>query len=405
MGYAGKIGAVLQKYGYELRRANAPIKCPFCGHKHFFVDDKRGIFNCRFSGCMVSGGVLDFAYAFYSDVVMVSPRPKNKLEAIRLLEKDLGVDALLPSSPASISDEPEIVECSIEKRHAVYSAMKNICKLTEADIASLLSRGYTKEQIKSFGYCSLPVSKEERYRVARILQSMGLSVKGVPGFMIDDAGDACIANFGFYARKYAFAKESCKDETLAHFLIPSYDCEGHLQFFQIAWDKALCGDYTNKQGEQKEYAKYTMFSTPNSNGGAKAAASCGYVGFYKRTNAGLVPDLRGATTLPVIEGTLKTALYFELSGRKESCISQVGVSNFRALKSFLEHIKEVCPEVVQIDDCYDMDKFTNEDVMAGSKKLKEICEELGFIYHCRKWSSDYKGIDDFALAWKKGMLR
>ena len=50
MGYAGKIGAVLKKYGYELRRANAPIKCPFCGHKHFFVDDKRGIPVARILG-------------------------------------------------------------------------------------------------------------------------------------------------------------------------------------------------------------------------------------------------------------------------------------------------------------------------------------------------------------------
>ena len=123
------------------------------------------------------------------------------------------------------------------------------------------------------------------------------------------------------------------------------------------------------------------------------------------TKNGIIPDLKGATTLPVIEGTLKTALYFELSGRKEPCISQVGVSNFRALKSFLGHLLEICPEIEQIDDCYDMDKFTNEDVEAGSKRLKEICEELGVRYHCRKWSSDYKGIDDYALAWRKGMLK
>lgn len=395
MDYSYKIGAILRKYGYEVYTNGRPSQCPFCGRKHLYVDDKAGVFKCFFNGCNRSGGVKDFALAFYGEVLgqsVHSPR-----EALDLLDKDLGND-IKNWIPKEAYTENYVLNpmAPVEHRNIVYKKMQKILPLKDADMNSLLERGYTKEQIESYGYISMPVSESDRKICARKLLEAGISLKNIGGFELVD-GDYQVADFGFYRRKRAFGLSGVSDWDIICFLIPCYDIHGNLQFFQIAWDKRLVGVI----GEKK-YAKYTVFSTPKKPGGGKIKSDASYVGFYKRNSDGiLVPDLKGKTVLPVIEGPLKSALYFELIGRKEPCIAQIGVQNYKALRKVMEEIKELCPELEQIDDCYDMDRFENENVMKGSENLKGICEELGLRYHMRTWDKRYKGIDDYAFAWKK----
>ena len=394
MGYSGKIGALLNAYGFRYNgRRNQHILCPFCGKKYLLVDDSKGVFRCMNPGCGITGGALDFAFNFYTSM---GKNPKDKAAAMRMLEADLGIELI--NYAAQIAKKNEDVSndvCPIEKRNAVYREMARLLKLSDADMNSLTQRGYTKEQVKEFGYCSLPVSAEERVSIARKIQQVGLSVDGVPGFCLNKDGDYEIADFGFYYRKKVFHKESLKDSEILHFLIPSYDLNGNLQFFQIAWDKRLVGKL-NINGEERKFAKYTMFSTPTKKGGGRANATVGYVGYYQESGNTYIPFLDGKTTLPLVEGTLKSALYYELVGRKETVLSLVGVNNYKACKSFLKALKEVCPQVEQIDDCFDMDDTENECVSEGSKRLKEICEELGLRYHRRRWNPQFKGIDDYA---------
>lgn len=400
MGYEFKIGAVLRKYGFEVYTNGRPSKCPFCGHKHLYIDDKAGVFTCFYNGCNKTGGVKDFALAFYGEVLGQSVNSAK--EAMDLLDEDLG-ENIKKWIPQNAYLESNILNpiAPVEHRNIVYKKMTEILPLKEVDENSLLERGYTKEQIKSFGYCSLPVSEQDRIITARKLLEAGISLKNVGGFEMVD-GVYKVADFGFYRRKRAFGYATASDMDFVCFLVPSYDIHGNLQFFQIAWDKRLTTRNEDEERKGINYGKYTVFSTPKRPGGGKIKADAGYVGYYKKNENGIiVPDLRGKTSIPVIEGPLKTALYFELIGRKEPCIAQVGVQNYKALKKALIEMKNFCPELVQIDDCYDMDKFTKENVALGSENLKKVCEELGFRYHMRKWDSNYKGIDDYAFAWTR----
>lgn len=399
MGYEGKISATLRKYGFSYKGTNIAGKCPFCGHNRFFVDDIHGIFTCNSNVCQKSGGVMDFAYAFYTEVVPLSP--ENKKEAVKILEQDIGMESIKTAARQNYKDSKILnPTVPIEQRNMVYRAMIRHGKLREVDRKHLLDRGYTNEQIDSYGYISMPATLEERQQMARLIQADGIPVKGIPGFEICD--NICqVADFGLYYRKKIFGMQNVSDKDIVFFLIPSYDMHGKIQFFQIAWDKRLTGKKI-VNGNEKKFAKYTMYSTPGKEGGGKVNTTPGYCGYYKKNKDGVfVPDLRGKTSIPVIEGVLKTALYFELIYRKEPCIAQVGVNNYKALKKFLIELKKVCPELKQIDNCYDMDKFTNENVADGSKVLENLCNELGFRYHLRKWNPEYKGIDDYALAWRK----
>ena len=394
MGYSGKIGALLNAYGFEYNgRRNQHVRCPFCGERYLLVDDAKGVFRCMNPGCGMSGGALDFAYNFY---VVTGKNPKNKAAAMMMLEADLGIEQINYAAKLAKRDEDVSNDtCPIEKRNQVYHEMIRLLSLSSADVNSLLARGYTKEQIEAFGYCSLPVSEEERVAVARKILKKGISVDGVPGFCINRNGDYELADFGFYFRKKVFKCEHLKDDELFHFLVPSYDIHGKLQFFQIAWDKRLCGKKIINN-EERKFPKYSMFSTPTKNGGGKAAASVGYVGYYEKNEDNIyIPYLEG-NTLPLVEGTLKSAVYFELNYRREPVLSLVGVNNYKALKSFLNELKALCPDLEQIDDCFDMDYIENKAVADGSERVKEICEELGLRYHRRRWNPEFKGIDDYA---------
>lgn len=403
-GYAGKISSVLKKYGYGFAGNNRPGKCPFCGHKRFFVDDITGVWSCNSNQCQKSGGTLDFAYEFYT--LIVPKNPKDKKEAIRMLEEDIGIKNIQAVAKKITKEnwEPPKEEVPIERRNLVYRRMLKHCNLKQCDLEHLLQRGYTKDQVKSFGYISLPTSLEDRQRIARLIQSEGISVKGIPGFEFRN-GEYQIADFGLSYRKKIFGKENLSDKEIVLFLIPSYDMHGKLQYFQIAWDKRLVGKKI-VDSEEKKFAKYTMFSTPNAKDGGKIHTVPGYIGFYKKNASGiLIPDLQGKTSIPVIEGCLKTALYFELCGRKEPCIAQVGVNNYKALKKFLEDLKKTNPELEQVEDAYDMDKFENPNVKAGAETLESLCEEVGLKYHMRKWNPEYKGIDDYAFAWRQEKIQ
>jgi len=396
--YNGWLSKLMEAYGIPFAGNNRAGLCPFCGGHRFFVDDAKGIFTCHSAKCGVHGGVTEFAFRLYQTVYAPTDEryPKTRYQAVEQMKQDLGTVVL----PVYKNRSVENTTAPIEQRNKVYRRMMHICPLKDADKRQLLSRGYTVPQIRSFGYITLPVTYQDRRETAKRLMEDGCDLTGCPGFEIDRrTGEHVVADFGFFYRK----KNLCPDGVaLAHYLIPSYDIHGNVQFFQIAWDKRLTGKNIPTAKGPRDFAKYTLFSTPHAQGGGRANASPGYIGRYKKENGVIVPDLHGQISIPVVEGTLKSALFYELSGRKQACISQVGVNNYRSLEKFLVELLKICPEILQIEDCYDMDKFEKKEVAAGSAKLEEICSKLDVAYRCRTWDSRYKGIDDFYYAKRGG---
>lgn len=257
----------------------------------------------------------------------------------------------------------------------------------------------------SAAHCQLITAANDVERTAaesrlEQIKDAGISLAHMPGFELDyRTGEYIVSDFGFFYRKKVL---NCQipEKEMIHFLIPSYDMNNNLQFFQIAWDKRLTGKnihVISQNGEEqiRDFPKYSLFSTPRKNGGGRANALPGYVGPFRSANGEIIPYLGSQTTIPVVEGTLKSNLYYFFNEKKEACISQVGVSSFRTLEKFLTEFLKKCPQITQIDDCYDMDKLTNPDVVKGSNRLKEICNKLSVNYHLRLWDPSCKGIDDF----------
>lgn len=401
-----KIAKLLILHGYEVTGSDKAMICPYCGKKKFFLNISKGLYCCKRSSCEANEGGN-----FFTIVEHLYGGKKYKEAA-----KDLGCNNYRIDQNIINMRREEKPEAPLELRAAVYKVMKEHPLTTPVIREELHRRGLKDEQIKKWGFTALPVLYCDRKQYAQLLKKHNIDLEGCPGF-IKNSGGYAVADFGFENRMKAFGIEGMKWHDYFAYLIPSYDLHGNIQFFQIGWDKRLVGEH----GKYK-YAKYTSFSNPNNKTGGKAKARCGFVGEYKKLEDGtIVPDLKGQKKLPIIEGTLKSILYYEFNGCKEAVISQVGVANMRSVEEFLLQLKEICPEVDTIINCYDMDKITvnevkvgsdklkkhvreygkenflalmNKDVQRASEKLKETVIRCGFSYENRLWDPQYKGIDD-----------
>lgn len=405
-----KIARLLMIHGYEVTGSDRPMICPYCGQKKFYLNIGKGLFCCKRTSCEASNGGNYFAIVnhFYDGE-----------DRYKQAAKDLGCvnevfERKIHQMPTQ--DKPE---APIELRAPVYNEMVKHPLLAPVARNELHRRGLTDAQIKKWGFSSLPVLWSDRSRIANYLHGKEIVLDNVPGF-IKVGKKYAIADFGLESRMKAFGATGNWYDYYSY-LIPSMDLYGNVQFFQIGWDKRLSGKV-----DGDKWPKYSTFSNPKNESGGKAKASCGYVGAYKTTEDGrIIPDLKGQTKIPIIEGTLKSILYHEFTGCREAVISQVGVVNQKSVREFLLKLKEICPEVDTIIDCYDMDKITledamtvsdslkrkfmeygrekmhalmNKDVRLASEKLKKTVESCGYKYEKRLWDPQYKGIDDLLYA-------
>ncbi|MCR5144806.1 MAG: DUF3854 domain-containing protein [Lachnospiraceae bacterium] len=411
---------------YLTRKGFPTYTCPFCGKGKsrgdgVSIKDTDSLFkcfHCGFGGNLTTvateiyfgdsliqdEGELQKAYDFYE-------KPVSKTGyAMKAVEIFLGMeDRNVPRNyKFSNTEDERNPETDIERRNKIYLAMTRIMPLEENAKRSLLERGYTAEQIKKQKYVSLPKSFTERKKYTKMLQKItGDDLKGVAGFSMYK-GEMIMTDGGFYKRcmELGIPKEEMNNYYL--FLCPSFDLHGRLQYFQIAFDKKVSGkniECKNADGsfEKRNLAKYTVFSTPWQECGGRVKVNAGWCGPYKQNEDGaIVPDTKGRNNIPIIEGVLKTNLYVNLTNLYEPAISQVGVANTNQLHDFFKELKSLCPEIVCIDECYDMDKLENESVAKAVKKLETIVKEEGFKYQTRQWNPKYKGADDLALAHVKG---
>ena len=132
---------------------------------------------------------------------------------------------------------------------------------------------------------------------------------------------------------------------------------------------------------------------------------CHYAGGYiwDEEKEDLVPLIK-KNSIKFTEGPLKADIYYYLTG--EPMLGNLGVGNIKQLKEAILKVKFYYPSIDTVEDCYDMDYLDNENVAKAVETTKKMIEdELGLKYVRRTWNPEWKGIDDFALAYKKGIYK
>lgn len=354
------------------------LDCPFCGReKKLNVNTERNIYRCN--ACDESGGML----ALYASLYGVS-----LAEANRQIREALNLGQYREDYHKVKEPEPKIKNSQLASGEAIdrtYRRMLSMISLAQKHKEDLLARGLTEQQIDQQIYRSVPLFGIKK--LAANLQHEGCTVKGVPGFYLDDDERWTIH----------FTSNN------SGILIPIVSMENRIQGFQIRLDHPT------------EDRKYIWLSSINYNMGVSSGSPVHVIGSLD-TN-----------TVYITEGALKGTIAHYLSGDTFVCIA--GVTLYRNLKPVLEALR--ARGTAYICEAYDMDKkmkidcdrnykkcsectAPNEQIICpykekkrsniqrGCQKLYEICRDLSLPVDRKLWDADelmewnggIKGIDD-----------
>lgn len=344
------------------------IKCPFCGGQKMHIDLHRGMYNCW--SCDHSGGMVKLHAELNEARLNGESAYKDILQQLNIGKEAVKQRQIENAKKQPPREEPELPR---EKRDAINRALIAQTKLLPKHHDALIKRGATEEFIRERGYTSLPQDLNERYAIARRIQSAGISVKGGAGFFSDKNGNALLA----------------------------YTVEGHTCPIRLL-DGTVHGFQIRKDTWEKKEGKYSALSTPFKKDGSKMRSRVHYAGpyMYSEKFGHLIPDLRGKRKIKFTEGCLKADMFYCLTG--EPILGILGVNNAVQLEETLKELLEYHPEIELVQDCLDMDYLTNVHVQKAIEKCKEIIEGLDLKYERMTWNPEFKGIDDFALAFKQG---
>lgn len=411
--YGQKIGKLPEFPGEERK-----TECPFCGGRAFVPTTSGGgrffCFNCE-----TGGGTIKFAKLLCDT--------EDTKEMFSEIENVLGSDFTVEYVPRK-HEEKENSSCKPEEANifnkSLVKTVREFAKapalseenpfgdvvmpmkgLTLASYMDLKRRGFTDEDIKQRGFISAIETEQEAKWLANKLVEKGVQVEGRPGGYLLKDGTPSLLPQELQKRRVAFHKTFKEDGNLynwnyVHYMIPVYDIHANLIYFQIAWDKSLCGTVG-----KRDLAKYTTYSTKRYKGGAASTANAGWAGdFIKGEDGKWWPDLCGRDSVFVTEGTLKAPLFYSLLKQcnlpLEGGFSVTGVNNLRPLEKDLRELKNHYPELKSVNEMFDMDKFENKNVLNACVKIRRICHDLGLEYHMVIWNPELKGCDDMMLAYR-----
>ena len=332
------------------------ISCPCCDDnprkKHLNINLNKDVFCCP--RCHFSGGVFDL-YSHYSGV--------DRKHAREVLMEKLGLKDSGPSYEGSnqkqerrtitrpILQEIELPLTDIDARHETYAALLGKLSLASDHRENLLSRGLTDEQIRTFGYKTMPVVGFSA--LAKQLQAEGYYLGGVPGFYHTKEG------------AWTFVQER------RGILIPARDQDGKIQGLQIRLDKIKKG-------------KFRWISSIGKQDGCKAEGWTHMIGNPK-------------PTVLLTEGPLKADVIHYITG--QTVIAVPGVNSLKHLKETLEYLQS--QGTTKVMTCYDMDHLKNPPVRAGYYNLANILAEVGIEYGTYLWDPQFKGLDDYVWHCRK----
>lgn len=375
------------------------VDCPFCGAKgKLNINNRPGKLVARCNKCGWNGGMLKF-HAELNGLA-------NNKDAKRDIEQKLSLDpssreyqersAFVKSKAEEAKDKE--VTLSLEERNRLYSHMGGLLHLEEDHLKDLKKRGLSDDFIEARGYKTLPTDWQSRYSLARRMLTDGYNVRNLPGFYMDNHGDFTLKKF------------------IRGYLIPIRSLNGQIEGYQIRKDNDKIRYRTHKDkagnvilddnGKPKMYLdmKFYTLSSPKEPEGGVMHSICHYAGGYiwDEDRADLIPVIK-KNSIKFTEGPLKADIYYFLTG--EPILGNLGVNNINQLKKMLLKIKEYYPNIDTVEDCYDMDYIENSNVDNAVAATKKMIEELGFKYVRRTWNPKWKGIDDFALAYKQGIYK
>ena len=332
------------------------ISCPCCDDnprkKHLNINLNKDVFCCP--RCHFSGGVFDL-YSHYSGV--------DRKHAREVLMEKLGLKDSGPSYEGSnqkqerrtitrpILQEIELPLTDIDARHETYAALLGKLSLASDHRENLLSRGLTDEQIRTFGYKTMPVVGFSA--LAKQLQAEGYYLGGVPGFYHTKEGS------------WTFVQER------RGILIPARDQDGKIQGLQIRLDKIKKG-------------KFRWISSIGKQDGCKAEGWTHMIGDPK-------------PTVLLTEGPLKADVIHYITG--QSVIAVPGVNSLKHLKETLEYLQS--QGTTKVMTCFDMDYLKNPHVRDGYYNLANILAEVGIEYGTYLWDPQFKGLDDYVWHCRK----
>lgn len=332
------------------------ISCPCCDDnprkKHLNINLNKDVFCCP--RCHFSGGVFDL-YSHYSGV--------DRKHAREVLMEKLGLKDSGPSYEGSnqkqerrtitrpILQEIELPLTDIDARHETYAALLGKLSLASDHRENLLSRGLTDEQIRTFGYKTMPVVGFSA--LAKQLQAEGYYLGGVPGFYHTKEG------------AWTFVQER------RGILIPARDQDGKIQGLQIRLDKIKKG-------------KFRWISSIGKQDGCKAEGWTHMIGNPK-------------PTVLLTEGPLKADVIHYITG--QTVIAVPGVNSLKHLKETLEYLQS--QGTTKVMTCFDMDYLKNPHVRDGYYNLANILAEVGIEYGTYLWDPQFKGLDDYVWHCRK----
>ena len=332
------------------------VSCPCCDDnprkKHLNINLKKDVFCCP--RCHFSGGVFDL-YSHYSGV--------DRKHAREVLMEKLGLKDSGPSYEGSnqkqerrtitrpILQEIELPLTDIDARHETYAALLGKLSLASDHRENLLSRGLTDEQIRTFGYKTMPVVGFSA--LAKQLQAEGYYLGGVPGFYHTKEG------------AWTFVQER------RGILIPARDQDGKIQGLQIRLDKIKKG-------------KFRWISSIGKQDGCKAEGWTHMIGNPK-------------PTVLLTEGPLKADVIHYITG--QTVIAVPGVNSLKHLKETLEYLQS--QGTTKVMTCFDMDYLKNPHVRDGYYNLANILAEVGIEYGTYLWDPQFKGLDDYVWHCRK----
>lgn len=340
----------------DTNKSQARIPCPFCGNgnrasKNFSINfdlNSLGSFHCF--ACEAKGDPVEFWR------LMRNLNDYN--EAVKDYRNQIGSDSLqaeLKKSQARKFEKKDVDVADIQSRHETYSALLNLLPLSETHKNNLLSRGLSEEEIEQNQYKSVPTSRLDS--IARELAKKGLTLKGVPGFYINDEGK--------WQLKYCSSG----------FFIPQRNGYGQIQGMQIRLDNIESGG-----------PRYISLSSRDKNQGSPAYTYCH---MHKGSN--------GLSEVILTEGALKADIISSYTGY--SVISIPGVNSQSHLTTALVGLKRKGLRKICI--AFDADIKTNSHVEAARQRLIETLQNLSIPYSLLEdWDDNYKGLDDWLHHYK-----
>lgn len=353
--------------GADSTKPNRVIDCPFCNRrKKLNLDrttnkwrcpacDKQG--NSTTLHAMLTG--LDNKAAYHD----LEERYGNTSESERI------------TFAVPHIEEPEYTAAPIALRNDVYRKLIDNATLSAKHKSNLRKRGLTDQEIESLPLQTLPcvgtatVAEKciDSYVEAKIREKKW----GIPGFYLNDEN------------KYQLVRLK------SPMMIPVINRGGLISQIELR-NNDLMPYATDKQKE--DFVRYKKLSSGDKEGGVSVSGLENI--HYSRFD---FDSEQTPENVVLTEGALKATIASTIS--QGSFIAVLGVSAQGNLSDELKYLKEHGTKRVFI--AFDMDYRDKTEVKQQLLNAKQKVLSAGLNVVTLKWSTQYKGIDDFLAARRK----